>query len=142
MSRSRNTLESRSRRLGRAALGERLEHQAIELGVLRLLDPMVLEQTPKLRIEILVVLDTPQVVTLRHPLEAEDCDGDREGTVAQDRPADLVGRTDETARRTELAVKLAQHGAKQLAVLLLFVGKVAQRRCAKRIRLRSVIRLA
>jgi len=127
--------------LRRAALGERFEHQAIELGVLRLLDPVMLEQTLKLWIEILVVLDTPQVVSLRHPLEAEDCDGNREGMVAQDRPADLVGRTDETAWRTESAVKLAQHRTKQLAMLLFFIDKVAQRRCAKRIRLYFIIRL-
>src|SRR5580700_6743450 len=99
---------------------------------------MVLEQALELRIEILVAFDAPEVVALRHPLEAEDGNGDRQGPVAQDRLADVLSWTDQAAFRAELGIELAQHGAEQLAMFFFLVGKVAQRLRAERLRGRAV----
>src|SRR4029453_6880135 len=84
---------------------ERLHHQRVELGVLRLLHPVVLEQALELRIELLVLLRALEPVPLRHPLDVQDRQGHRERRVAEHGPGHGVGRADHLAGGAEAALE-------------------------------------
>jgi len=62
--------------LGSAApLGQGLDHERVQLGVLRLFHPVMLEQAFELRVELPVVSNAIDVMALRHPLDVQNRDG-------------------------------------------------------------------
>ena len=52
---------------------------------------MVAKQAFELRIEVFIILDTVDVVTLSHPFDVQDHQGDRERVVRQHPAGDLLG---------------------------------------------------
>src|SRR5262245_6686743 len=66
---------------GDSTLHDRLDNQSIELGMLRLFQPMVLEQTLELRIKALIIHDALDVVPQSQPLDMENRDPDAQWTV-------------------------------------------------------------
>ncbi|HEX5875456.1 MAG TPA: hypothetical protein VFY60_12480 [Pyrinomonadaceae bacterium] len=54
-----------------AAGRKRFDHQSVELCVLHLFDPVVLEQALELRIEVLIIFDAVDVVALDHPFDVQ-----------------------------------------------------------------------
>ena len=77
-----------------AALGQRIDDQGIELGVLRFFHPVMLHQALEQRVEVAVVADRAEIMLLRHPLDHQDNQPDRERIVAQYLGADIFGRAD------------------------------------------------
>ena len=82
-----------------ASFGKRIDDQSVELRVLRFLHPVILHQALEQRIEVAVVLDASEVMLLRHPLDHQDDEADRERIVAEDLRADRLGRADHLALR-------------------------------------------
>ena len=72
-----------------------LDDQSINLGVLRLLQPVMLQQALELRIELLIVAYAVDVMPQRYPLNMQDCEPDAQRTVRQHEAFDIFRRTDE-----------------------------------------------
>src|SRR4030095_12552729 len=104
---------------GRSVEGaaEALPHQRVELRVLRLLHPVMLEQALELGIEILVVPHALDPVPLRHPLDVQDGQGHRERRVAEHGLGHGVGRADHLAGGAEAALEFRAEAAEEVDVL-------------------------
>ena len=109
-----------------AAFGERLDHQRVELGVLRLLHPVMLQEALEQGIEVGVVPDAVDIMVLGHPLDHQDDQRDRERIVAKHLGGDRLGRADHGAGRAEALGEQGVELAEQVDVLGLLAGEVEQ----------------
>ena len=62
-------------------LHDRLHDQSVELGMLRLFQPVVLEQALELRVEVLIIPDALDVVPQSDPLDVENRNPDPQRAV-------------------------------------------------------------
>src|SRR5262245_33978882 len=106
--------------------GERLDHEHVELGVLRLLHPVVAEQALELRVQTFVVLHALEVVPLGHPLDLEGDEGDRERVVGEDLAGDDVAGAYRPALGAEALAEILPEAAEELDVLRLLAGELEE----------------
>src|SRR5687767_7250152 len=109
-----------------AALGERFDHQRVELGVLRLLHPVMLEKALEQRVEPAVVADRIDIMALGHPLDLQDDERDRERVVAKNLGGDRLGRADRLAGRSEGLGEALVEKLEEVDVLRFLAGEVEQ----------------
>ena len=79
------------------ARGDGFDHQRVELGVLHLFHPVMLEQALELRIERAVVVDRFLEVPLAHPFDVQDRQRHRQRMMREDVLGDRVGGPDDLA---------------------------------------------
>src|SRR5688572_15706678 len=101
-----------------------LNHQRIELGVLRLFEPVMLEQALELRVEILVIFNALDVVSQGDPFDVQNRYADAQRAVRQHVTRNLLGRADEVARAAEALVELLRKTLEQVNVLGFLAGKL------------------
>ena len=82
----------------RGACRQLLDDQRIELGVLRLFEPVMLEQALELRVQLLVVFYSLDVMTQGDPLDVQNRDPNSQRAVGQNEFLYVFGRADK--RRT------------------------------------------
>src|SRR5262249_40257124 len=87
---------------------------------------VVSEQALELRIERLVALDAVLIMTLRHPLDVQDRQSDRQGIVRQDRFRNLIRRPDDRARYAEDALELLTEAFEEVNVFRLLARELQQ----------------
>ena len=109
-----------------AAFGKRVDDQSVELGVLRLLHPVMAHQALEQRIDVAVVADRAEIMLLRHPLDHQDDQRHRERIVAEHLGADRLGRADHLALDREAAHEGGVEALEQMDVLGFLAGEVEQ----------------
>src|SRR5215204_1381076 len=107
-----------------AIFGERIDDQGVELGVLRLLHPVMLHQALEERIKVTVVPDRSEIMLLGHPLDHQDDEADRERIVAKHFGADRFRRPDHLALDREAPDESFVEPLKEVDVLRLLAREV------------------
>src|SRR5688572_14444707 len=95
--------------------------------MLRLLEPVVLEQALELRIEIAVITHTFDIVPLRHPFDVQDRDRDTERFVCEDLLRDRRRRSDDLALRSEVRREFLAEYLEELDVLSFLACELKKR---------------
>ena len=111
---------------GIAAFGQGLDHQSVELGVLRLLDPVMAEQALEQRVELAIVADAAEIMGLGDPFDHQDDQGDRKWIVAQHLGGDRLGRADHRAGRLEAVGEQLVEASEEMNVLGFLAGEIEQ----------------
>src|SRR5262245_18508131 len=84
----------------------------------------MLEQTLELGIQTRVVDDAVEVVPLRHPLDVEDDERDRERVLRQNSLSDGFGRSDNFARGSKRTEKVLPESLEEVDVLRLLGSEI------------------
>ena len=111
-----------------ARIGDDFFHdQRVQLRVLRLLEPVILEQTLELGVEVLVVAHALDVMAHGDPLDVQDRHADPQRAVREHEPAHVFGRTDEVAMAAEAVLEFLAEALEEVDVLRLLAGELEQR---------------
>src|SRR5689334_7863772 len=110
---------------------ECFNHQRVELCMLYFFNPVMFEQTLKLRIEFLIVFDAFEVVTLHHPLDMKRRDRNREWIVNQDCGRDRFGWPNDVAERPKSVFKFHAKLFEELDMFRFFTRELQQRTYAE-----------
>ena len=94
--------------------------------MLRLFQPVVLEQALELMVEILIVPDAFDVMPERDPLDMQDRNPDSQRTVGQDKSVDIFCRTDKVALAAETCFEFLPEALEKMNMLRLFAGELEQ----------------
>src|SRR5215831_773889 len=106
-----------------------VDDEGVQLGMLRFLEPMVLEQTAEERIESFgsVVPDAFDVVPLHEPFDVQRCQKHPQPGVLENCCGDVFRRADGGAWGPESLLKLLDEPPEELDVLGLLLGEAQQR---------------
>ncbi len=114
--------------LGGAELARDLvRDEGVDFRVLRLLEPVVVEEFLEERVDHLGGFDALDVVLLRHPLDVEDQQGDAELRVLEHRVGDVARRSDDVRAAAEARAEGAREALEELDVLGFFAGELEER---------------
>ena len=112
---------------GRGGRRQLLDHQRVELGVLGLFHPVMLQQALELGIQVLVVLDRVEIVLLDEPLDVEREERHRQRAIAEHLGRHRRRRPDHVAAMAEASVELFAEALEELDVLGLLARELDER---------------
>src|SRR5262249_34771548 len=94
--------------------------------MLRLFQPVMLQQACKLRIQILIVLDALDIVSQGHPLDVENRKRHSQSTIRDHKLCSVLRRADEFTLTAETLLELLTKTFKEMNVLGFLAGESEQ----------------
>lgn len=110
----------------RCLLRQGVDHQGIELGVLGLLQPVVLEQAFELLVQILIIPYALDIVSLGHPLDVENRERHSQRAVREHKPCHIIRGANEITLVAETLLEFFAEAFEEVNVLGFLAGKSEQ----------------